>query len=176
MNPHKNSIWPGLILILIGALLLVHKLTPFSFGWYEIYPLILIALGVLIFGSVIGKREKKAVFFGTFLFLLGAFFLLRNYDIIPYYYLREVWPIILIILGLSFLSIFIVKPSDWGLLVPALIFLFLGVIFLLQRFHIIYWDVWDNIVYYWPVILIIIGGAIIIGALKKQPNHKQVNE
>jgi hypothetical protein len=175
MSNHKHSIWPGLILIIIGALLLVHKLTPYSFGWYEIYPLILIALGALIFVSVIGKRDKGAVFFGTIFFLLGLFFFLRNYDIIPYYYMREVWPTFLIILGLAFGSIFITKPSDWGVLIPAGIFLFLGVVFLLRKLHVIYWDIGDIIADYWPVILIIIGGGIILGALKRSSCCTETN-
>ena len=176
MSTHKHSIWPGLILIVIGALLLVNKLVPYSIGWYEIYPLILMALGVLIFISVIGKRDKGAVFFGTFLFLLGLFFFLRNFDIIPYYYMREVWPIILIILGLSFVSVFITKPDDWGVLVPGGILLFLGIAFLLRKFHIIYLDIGDIIAEYWPVILIIIGGGIILGSLKRQPYRTEISD
>lgn len=168
MSTHKHSIWPGLILILIGALLLIHKLTPYSFGWYEIYPLILISMGVLFFVSIIHKRDKGAIFPGTIFFLLGLFFFLRNYEIIPYYYMREVWPMFLIILGLAFVAIFITKPGDWGVLIPAGIFLFLGIVFLLRKFYIIYWDIWDIIADYWPVILIIIGGGIILGALKRQ--------
>lgn len=168
MSTHKHSIWPGLILIIIGALLLIHKLTPYSFGWYELYPLILIGLGLLFFASIVHKRDKGAVFPGTIVLLLGLFFFLRNYDIIPYYYMREVWPIFLIILGIAFLAIFITKPADWGVLIPAGIFLFLGIVFLLRKFHIIYWDIWDIIADYWPVILIIIGGGIILGALKRQ--------
>ena len=167
MSTHKHSIWPGLILIIIGALLLIHKLTPYSFGWYELYPLILIGLGLLFFASIVHKRDKGAVFPGTIVLLLGLFFFLRNYDIIPYYYMR-VWPMFLIILGISFLAIFITKPADWGVLIPAGIFLFLGTVFLLRKFHIIYWDIWDIIADYWPVILIIIGGGIILGALKRQ--------
>lgn len=176
MTTHKHSIWPGLILIVIGALLLANRLVPYSIGWYEIYPLILMALGALIFISVIGKKDKGPVFFGTFLFLLGLFFFLRNFDIIPYYYLREVWPIILIILGLSFVSIFITKPSDWGVLIPGGIFLFPGIAFLLRKLHIIYLDIGDLIADYWPMILIIIGGGIIMGALRRQPHYHQVNE
>ena len=176
MSTHKHSIWPGLILIVIGALLLVNKLVPYSIGWYEIYPLILMALGVLIFISVIGKQDKGAVFFGTFLVLLGLFFFLRNFDIIPYYYMREVWPIFLIILGLSFVSVFITKPYDWGVLIPGGILLFLGIVFLLRKLHIIYLDIGDIIADYWPVILIIIGGGIILGALKKQPYSTEISE
>jgi len=176
MSKHRNSILPGLILIIIGALLLINKLVPYSIGWYEIYPLILMAIGVLIFVSVIGKQDKGAVFFGTFFLLLGLFFFLRNFDIIPYYYMREVWPIILIILGLSFVSVFITKPRDWGVLIPGGILLFLGIIFLLRKFHIIYLDIEDIIADYWPMILIIIGAGIILGALKRKPYSSEIKE
>ncbi len=176
MRTHKHSILPGLILIIIGALLLVNKLVPYAIGWFEIYPLILMAIAILIFISVIGKRDKGAVFFGTFLFLLGLFFSLRNYDIIPYYYMREIWPIILIILGLSFVSVFITKPADWGVLIPGGILLLLGIVFLLRKLDIIYLDIGDIIADYWPVILIIIGGGIIAGALKRQPRGTEISE
>jgi len=167
MSTHKHSLWPGLFLILIGAILLVHKLVPYSFGWYEIYPLIFIGLGILLFISILGKRDKGAVFPGTFLFFLGLFFFLRNYDIIPYLYRLEVWPIFLIILGLAFLVFFFTKPSNWGTLIPAGIFLFLGIVFLLDRLHIVYLDIWNILADYWPVVLIIIGGGIILGSLKR---------
>ncbi len=174
MSTHKHSIWPGLILIIIGGLLLVHKLIPYSFGWYEMYPLILIGLGILLFVSILGKRDRGAIFPGTILFLLGLFFLLRNYDIIPYYYIREIWPVFLIILGLAFVAVFFTKPSDWGLLIPAGIFLLLGIVLLLRKLHIIYWDIWDIVSDYWPIILIIIGGGIILGSLKRQ--HRYIEQ
>jgi len=176
MSTHKHSIWPGLILILIGALLLVNKLTHYYLGWYEIYPIILIAIGVLIFISVIGKQDKGAVFFGTFLFLLGVFFFLRNFDIIPYYYMREVWPIILVILGFSFFSVFITKPGDWGALIPAGILILFGGAVLLKKLDIIYLDIGDLIADYWPLILIIIGVGIVLGALKRQPLGSERNQ
>ncbi len=169
MSTHKHSLLPGLILILIGAVLLVNKLTPYSFGWDEIYPLILIAIGILILISVIGKRDRGAVFFGTIFFLIGLFYFIKNYELISHYYMRAEWQTFLIILGLAFCSVFVVKPSDWGVLLPASIFLLLGIGFLLRKFHIIYWDIGDIISDYWPVILIIIGGGIIAGALKRQP-------
>ena len=167
MSTHKHSLLPGLILILIGAILLINKLTPYSFGWDEIYPLILIAIGVLIFISIIGKRDKGPIFFGTIFFLIGLFYFIRNYEIISHYYMRAEWQTFLVILGLAFLSVFLVKPSDWGVLIPAGIFLFLGAGSLLRKFHIIYWDLGDIISDYWPIILIIIGGRIILGALKR---------
>ena len=176
MSAQRHSILPGLLLIIIGGLLLANKLVPYSIGWYEIYPLILMAIGVFIYISVIGKQDKGAVFFGTFFLLLGLFFFLRNFDVIPYYYLREVWPTILIILGLSFISVFVAKPGDWGVLIPGGTLLFLGVVFLLRKFHIIYLNIGDIIADYWPMILIIIGAGIILGALKRQPCCSEINE
>jgi hypothetical protein len=168
MSHHRPSILPGLILIVIGALLLIQKLTPFSLGWYEIYPLILMGLGVLFFTAIFGKKDKGAVFPGTILFLLGLFFFLRNFDIIPYYFVREVWPIILIIIGIAFLAVFITKPQDWGVLIPGGTLLFLGTMFLLRRLHIIYWDIGDIVADYWPAAIIVVGIGIIVGSLKQR--------
>ncbi len=167
MSTQRPSLLPGLILIAIGAVLLVNKLTPYSIGWDEIYPLILILLGLLIFKTVLHKRDKGGVFIGALLFLLGAYFLVKNYDIVPYEYVREVWPIIMIILGLSFLSVFIFSPKDWGPVIPGGILLFIGTIVLLRRLDLLNLDFGEIISDYWSITLILIGGAIIFGALKK---------
>lgn len=167
MSMQKPSLMPGIILIAIGAVLLINKLTPYSIGWDEIYPLILIILGLLIFKTVLKKRDKGGVFFGTLLFLLGVYFLVKNYDIIPYEYVREVFPIIMIILGLSFLTVFVFSPKDLGPIIPGGILLFIGTVVLLQRLDLFYLDLGEIISEYWPITLILIGGAIIFGALKK---------
>ena len=167
MSANKNSIFPGIILIFIGSLLLINKITPYYFSWYEIYPLILIGIGLLLIFSILNKVDKGAIFPGTILLLVGVFFFLRNYDIMPYYYLSDFWPIFLIIFGLAFFAVFVTKPSDWGVLIPGCLFLFLGVIFFLKIYRIIYWEIWEIVGQYWPVILIVIGGSIILGSLKK---------
>jgi len=45
-------------------------------------------------------RQKNRVFFGILLALVGAAFLLRELDILPYYAMLVSWPIILIIIGI----------------------------------------------------------------------------
>lgn len=167
MNKKRPSILPGVILIIIGAILLVNKLTPYTIGWDEIYPLLLIILALLIYKTVLMKRERGGIFLGTLLLLLGCYFLVRNYDIVPYEYAREVWPIILIILGLSFLSVFILYPKDWGLVIPGGILVFIGTVIFLRRLDIVFFDLRELISDYWPIALILIGGAIVFSALKK---------
>ncbi|MFZ5515684.1 MAG: LiaI-LiaF-like domain-containing protein [Candidatus Zhuqueibacterota bacterium] len=168
MSEHKKSIWPGVLLVVFGAILLVNRLTPYHFGWSEIYPLVLLGFGVVLLSSVFAKKDKGAVFPGTILFLLGLFFFLRNFDIIDYYHISDVWPIFFIIFGLGFIAIFITKPSDWGVLIPAAIFLFLGAMFWLNIRTELIWDVWYLVADYWPVVLILIGGGILLGGLKKK--------
>jgi len=169
----KSSILPGLLLIFIGILLLTNKLLPDILDWRRLYPIIIMAIGVWILSSTCcqHKKDKGGVFPGSVLFLIGLFFFLRNYDIIPYSY--DVWPIYIIILGLGFLALFIVKPRDWGTLIPAAIFLFFGIVSLFNIYYIIDWDAWDMVGDYWPIILILIGVSIIISSLKK---HLYKNE
>ena len=168
MDTSKSSIWPGLILIIIGSILLLYKLDIFDFGWYQIYPVVMMGLGILFFTSIAGKNQKGAVFPGTILFLLGLFFFLRNYEIVPYDYVRHVGPVVLIIVGLAFFAVFLTKPSDWGALIPSAVLVVIGSSLLLRKFHVIYWNVWDVITMYWPILLIVIGAGIIFRSFGRQ--------
>ena len=168
MDTSKSSIWPGLILIIIGSILLLYKLDIFDFGWYQIYPVVMMGLGILFFTSIAGKNQKGAVFPGTILFLLGLFFFLRNYEIVPYDYVRHVGPVVLIIVGLAFFAVFLTKPSDWGALIPSAVLVVIGSSLLLRKFHVIYWNVWDVITTYWPILLIVIGAGIIFRSFGRQ--------
>ena len=166
MNNSKTSLLPGFFLIGLGLLLLIHKLDLFYFGWPRTYPLIFILVGLTLFISATLKRNGSAVFWGTIFSLFGLFFFLRNFHFIEYYYIHEIWPIFFMILGIAFFILFIVKPQDWGVLIPGSIFLFLGVIFLARNFH--YWRALELIQRYWPLLLIVIGVGVILCSLKKQ--------
>ena len=48
------------------------------------------------------ERSNSRVWIGTILLIIGAFFLLRNTDILPYYFLYDLrfWPIVMASVGL----------------------------------------------------------------------------
>jgi len=171
----KASILPGLILIFVGSIILLYKFFPGFVDFRHAYPIVLLALGVMLIFSVCckSKTDKGAVFPGTILFFIGLFFFLRNYGLVEYYYVREVWPIFIIMVGLGFLALFLAKPSDSGVLVPAGILLFIGVISLLNKLYIIDIELWEIIADYWPVILIVIGLSIILGSLKRRQHLEE---
>ena len=99
MSHSKISILPGLFLIGLGAILLIHRLNIFHFDWYQTYPLIFTLIGLTLLISGILNANGSALFWGTNFTLAGIFFLLRNYDVINYYYMHDVWPIFFMIFG-----------------------------------------------------------------------------
>ena len=166
MSEAKRSFLPGLILIVIGALILIHKLDIYHLYWRDIYPIVFVILGVWFFVSVFAKKQKGLAFPGTLFLLLGIFFFLRDYYRL---YLDELWPIFLLIFGIAFIVQFLFNHKDWGLLIPGGIFLFLGFGFLARTLH---WYIPFEFEYYigkyWPVVLILIGIAIIVSSLRKK--------
>ncbi|HDL18023.1 MAG TPA: hypothetical protein ENH29_03115 [Bacteroidetes bacterium] len=169
MKDSKKSIVPGAILILIGVLIIIHKMDIFNFYWRNLYPVIFLALGAWFFFNVFLRKQRGQAFPGTLFLLLGIFFILRNYSLFYPYYIDEFWPVFLIIFGLAFVVQFLFRPDDWGLLIPGFIFLLLGFVFLARTMG---WFLPYQIEYivetYWPVLLILIGIAIIFSGLKKK--------
>lgn len=168
MVEQKRSIWPGIALITIGGLILVHKLGIYHFYWRDLYPLIFIILGIWFFVNLFLRKQRGLAFPGTLFLLLGIFFFLRN-NYFPYrFYFEEYWPIFLIIVGLAFVVQFCFQAQDWGLLIPGGILLFIGFGFLARTMR---WVVPFGVRYYleqyWPLVLILIGIAIIISSLMK---------
>lgn len=166
MDKSKSSLLPGFFLIGLGFILLVHELNLFYLDWTRTYPIIFILIGLTLFVSVIINKNSSVVFWGTIFFLFGFFFFLRNFDFIEYYHPHDIWPIFFIIFGIAFIVLFVVKPQDWGVLIPGCLFVLIGTTFLARNFH--FWRVQEIVERYWSLLLIIIGIGIILGSLKKR--------
>jgi predicted membrane protein len=97
MKPENRRAFVGLFIVLIGVVLLLNNfdLIPRLPWWlYEYtWQLIFIGVGIVVFFT--GNRSTGFIFLG-----IGTFFLLKEH-----YYLnvRDFWPVILIIIGLSFI-------------------------------------------------------------------------
>ena len=173
MAKSKNSVIPGVILILVGSWFLSRRFFEMEPFWEKSYPILMILISCLLIWRFIQKHHSGTLFWSIVLMVLGAFFLLRNYDVITYFYVDEYWPIFLIALGLGFVSLFIYQPHDWGGLIPGSICLFFGLVFSFHNFQGFFWG-YDNVIAnYWPAILIFIGSGIIIsGLLRPSGNNK----
>jgi len=113
MNTSNTRIWIGAIIMLIGGLLLLDNfiIFPFDFpihrlifSWHTIF---------IIAGAVIISNSKKS-FWGYLLLGIGIVGILRHFPELPFFpYLsfRDLWPLILLALGLWMILNHREKPS-----------------------------------------------------------------
>jgi hypothetical protein len=157
MAHHNHTpIW-GIILVVIGILLLLETLDLYIFHWSLI--LVCVGLGFMIFAF--SSEDKGGVFPGTIFLLIGLLFFLRYHDILddPMFLM---WPIFLVIIGAAFLLLYIFRPDDWGLLIPAGILLFLGILSFAHNYDFLPWEPMRFVQRYWPLILIAIGAKMLM--------------
>ena len=177
----SQSMWPGILLIVIGLLLLLDQLDIVLFDWSVLWPSLVILLGIFFFVRV--PRDRGAIFPGVLFFLSGLLFLAKNLAWYEPYIDVSVGGMLMIILGLAFVALYVVQPENWGLLIPAGLFLFFGFIIWADRVGIIDWYTRRQILRLWPVLLILLGVGIIISGLhvsqnksdNKQPPPKDNN-
>jgi predicted membrane protein len=103
---HQGRIFWGLILVVLGTLFLLDRVSGFDFGYLisTYWPVIFIILGLsMLVGS--GFRQLGP---GFFFIIFGVFFLLAELDILEYSAWHYIWPVLIILVGL------------WLLLRPAL--------------------------------------------------------
>lgn len=98
--PHSksNSLWVGLLLIVLGVLFLSDSFQIISFGrlisrWW---PLILITIGII----QLNGRDRSG---GLFLLIIGVLFLLTQLHILSWGQIWRFWPVVLIIIGVGML-------------------------------------------------------------------------
>ncbi|HTR81423.1 MAG TPA: hypothetical protein VMM58_07310 [Bacteroidota bacterium] len=164
MEQHNFNRFPiiGLVLVLLGIALLLNQMDVIHIGGWS-----LVWLGLLIYGAAVVIRsfinnDRSKVFFGTLCFLSGILFFFRKENIIHGTF-SIYFPAFIIIVGLAFFMLFVFNMNDWHLLIPSFIFLGLGAALMLT--HLGYWysrDVWHTVGSYWPLILILVGGTMLV--------------
>ncbi|MEK7263059.1 MAG: DUF5668 domain-containing protein [Bacteroidota bacterium] len=152
----------GVFLIAAGILLLLRQFDILYFGWKKIFFVGLIIFGGMSFISGFANNDRGKIFFGTIGFFIGLYFLLRSLDFIYLHY-HSFFPIIFIIIGCAFLFTVFSAPFSFFPVIPALAFGGIGTLLLLSRFgYFEYYDVWYYAGKYWPVVLILLGGSLLL--------------
>jgi hypothetical protein len=162
-NPRsRGSLVGGLILILIGLAMLAERLSMRLPSWYNLYPFIFILLGLASAYRIRGRGHRDGVFGTVFFISLGAFFLLRNVDVIPYFHSMPVFPIAV---GLGLLAQYAFVPTNWGVLIPGIALILFGAALILEDFD---YGYLYNVAKYWPLLLIAFGIGILLNARRQR--------
>ena len=111
----------------------------------------------------------KAVFPGTFFFLMGLFFYFKEHHIFiaPWW---DFWPFILLALGIAFVMQFLFDPDHKGGLIPGIILIAIAFWFLYFPWgwhDILHGLAWFGNIWF-PALLIIGGFYIIVKSLKNR--------
>jgi len=152
----------GIFLIVLGTGLLLKQLNVIHIDGKTF-----LLFGLVAYGGAMVIRSfifniRQSLFLGSLCFYSGVLLLLGKYDLVEnsaYVYI----PGFLIVFGMAFLMLFIYNIRDIHLLVPAFIFVAIGVAFMMTEIG--YWyvsDVKDVIRMYWPVALILFGFLILL--------------
>jgi hypothetical protein len=164
MNISQAKIpWFGVGLIVVGAVMLLHRLDVISLGWHAALWALVALFGVykLISAFSNGGRPGSA-FWGTVLFVLGTYQTLERMDLFCVdSYLLFPWTVVLV--GVGFLMMFAVKPRHWHVIIPAMSFLVAGGMMILAEMgYFDRWDVVDALRQYWPIALILFGVSLLL--------------
>lgn len=162
----RRGLFPGLLLIGAGAYLLAANFGMRVPQIGSLWPLLPTLLGIFLLTEAITKN-KDAIFAAVLFTLTGLFFFAFTLGYLPWAEMYRLWPAFPTIMGISFLSLYLVK-LDWGLLIPTGIFLGVGVIFFAINYGYLNAIVLAYIWKLWPVVLIILGLSLIIGRAVKQ--------
>lgn len=164
----KKSYFFPIVLIIVGCLLLLNQ-----FDLLIITRPYLIITGFSIIGLVFVRKSfetefQKGLLGGSFFLLSGIVLFLVDLGYIPAYD-NVIFPILLMILGLSNLLYFLFTRKSYTNVTFGLIFLASGLPFLVYHYgSITFWEISDAFSTYWPILLITAGfGFLIDGILKK---------
>jgi hypothetical protein len=158
MNGKKPSLVPGLILITLGIIIILHSTGVFRIDWDVIWTYVIIFLGVLFWlGFLLDRSDVGVLMPGSVLITVG---LVLNYAARNgWYTMNYIWPFFILAPAFGFYAMFLLGNRDRGLLVPAGILTVIGVIFLLQSMD-------YSVRYAWAIGLIVIGALLLLRGLR----------
>jgi hypothetical protein len=163
---NRSTVLFGSALIIVGALLLLHKIAVVSFSWWLILWGGLAVASLLVIVQRIRMRQEGA-FWWVLLFAVSGYKFLDvgGWIDVPGWY---GFPLFMFALAVAFGVMFAVRPRDWHLLVPAFACAGIGAVVLMAEAGTM--DTADArmlIRTYWPYALILFGAALLANSRKR---------
>lgn len=82
-NSNRSALFFGLALIVVGVLFLLNNVGLIPLEVARLWPVLVIAAGVWVFGSALGRRRGGGLMGGVILLTAGVMLLLQNYEYVP---------------------------------------------------------------------------------------------
>lgn len=115
----------GIFVLALGILVLMTRAGVLDLNFGRIVGLLILIAGGFEAITAFSSFNKGALFWGSSLFLAGILMLLASYDLVPGTW-DQIWPVALIIPGLSFLILYFSNVREYRLLVSAVLLVGVG--------------------------------------------------
>ncbi len=168
MNCKGHSVVPGLILIALGVIIILHSTGVFRIDWDIIWTYVIIFLGIIFWlGFLFDRSDVGVLMPGSVLLTVG---LVLNYAARNgWYTINYLWPFFILAPAFGFYMMFLLGKRDRGLLVPAGILTVIGVIFLLQSMN-------HSVRYAWAIGLIVIGALLLLRGFRARSSESDSDQ
>jgi hypothetical protein len=118
----------GILLAIIGALLAIDAFADLSFV-YRLWPLLSVVLGVGFIGIYVRRARREAVYMGVGVYAIGFSGLALYCSFTSWASLSTLWPVFIVLMGVSFLFAFFYGNRNPAMLLAGLLFISLAVLF-----------------------------------------------
>lgn len=157
----------AIILITVGLLLLADQLGMLDLTLWHFVTGCMILYGMSVVIRSFSTGDRKKIFWGTLLFLLGLYLLLDSLGLIPTQYPALI-PAVFLMLGFSFLMSYLHNARDWLLLIPTLFFIGIGGLIIAdERELLTAHTIVQYVRQYWPLLLILFGLGLILNSRRR---------
>lgn len=153
----------GLAIVVFGVLALLANAGLVSIDWYELWPLLVLGIGLAFEFAFFLNQDASPGFLlpGGVLTTVGCVFLIAvlfGWDVIG-----ELWPLFVLAPAVGFYQMYLFGGRQVGLLVPAVIFSAVGLVFLVV--NLMSSEVLGTV---FPIAMIIIGGLLLLNSPKRR--------
>ena len=136
----------GVLLILIGTILILSYMYKWNF---QLWPFALLLLGIFLF--FISSKTRYMLYIPSTILILSSIFFIYNI-FTDWHNFVKLWPTLMLIVSISFFLPAIINKQKQFLL-PAFILLAISICLFFISF---------NVVYFWPIIFIVLGLWILL--------------
>jgi hypothetical protein len=127
MTTDRRSLFPGILLIGLGLILLLPKVTDLRL--HDIWALIVLLTGIAFFAGFFADRSRSGFLIPAgVLTTIGVLFLYCSLD--GWWHMRSLWPVFIAAPGVGFLLQYLFDKRDRGVLHTAMILLGTAAVFL----------------------------------------------